>query len=124
MNTYYARHVDDGATTLTEHYRSTCVDEVECALQVHVQNGIPLSLAHTEHKAILGDTGIVYENVDGAEVCMYLLYYSLCLGKICSVAGISQTLYAQSLNLLACSLKTCLHVIIENKVGEGDVCAF
>ena len=53
-----------GTATLTEHDRSTSVDEVECRLEVYAENSIPLSLRHTEHKTVLCDTCVVYEYVD------------------------------------------------------------
>ena len=49
---------------------------------------------------------------------------ALGLFKIGGVASISAACNAESFNLLACCLKTCCHIVVENEVGECDVSAF
>lgn len=99
------------------------MDEVEGRLQVDVEDGIPLCLRHAEHQAVLGDSGIVDEDVDAAEVGVDLLHDGLGLGKVGGIARIGAAGDAQGLDLLACGLKAGSHVVVEDKVGECDVSA-
>ena len=97
------------------------MDEVERALQVHVDNGIPLCFSHAQHETVLGDTGVVHQYVDASEVLAYLLHHVLCLGEVGCVACIGAAGHSHSLYLLACSFQSGSHLIIEHQVGECDV---
>ena len=95
------------------------MDKVECRLQVDSDNGIPLSLGHAHHQSVFGDTGIVDQHVNRAEIRLYLIDNLFCLGKVSGIAGISLGLHAESLDFCFCSLS----VLIDNEVGKGNVCA-
>ena len=89
MNTNDRRHIDNVSGTLFHHDRSTSMDEVECRFQVYVEHSIPLSFAHTHHQTVFRDTGIVYQDVDTAEVFLYLCHYIMCIFKVSCVRSIT-----------------------------------
>ena len=93
------------------------MNEVECRLEVDIDDSIPLGLAHSEHKTVLGDTRIVHEHVNVTEISHNLIYNFLSLSEISSVGSISLNLVAESLDFLyglLCSL-------IDNEVSEGNI---
>jgi len=93
------------------------MDEVEGRLQVDGNHGVPLLLAHAEHQAVLGDAGVVDQNVDGAELLLHLRHHLLRLLEVSSVRGIALGLHAQGGNLV-------LGLSIHFQIGERDVSAF
>ena len=96
------------------------MDEVEGALEVHSDHCVPLSLRHTHHQAVFGDTGIVDQDVYASEVFMYLFDYLLGLSEVGGVGSVSFHLHAEGGNLLL----GLLAVLVNYQVGEGDVGAF
>ena len=44
------------------------MDEVECRLEIHVDYGIPIVVAHAHEKSILGDACVVDHDVNPAEL--------------------------------------------------------
>ena len=116
----YRCHVDDGAFTLAEHDGKHGVDEVERALEVYGDNGVPLLLGHAHHEAVFGDAGVVDKDVDAAKVVLDLINDFFGLFKIGGIRGVAFNLYAEGgdfgFGLLA--------VFVNYEVGESDVCAF
>ena len=82
---------------------------VERRLEVDVDYRVPLCLVHTQHKSVAGDTGVVDEYVDTAEVLHYLVHRRLCIGEISGIGGIGTGLDAGSLEFLE-SILVYLHV--------------
>ena len=85
MHTYHRGHVDDRTAALTHHHGHTGMDEVESRLQVHCNHSIPLLLSHAQHQTILGDTGIVDEDIDRTKILLHSLHHFLCLSEVGSV---------------------------------------
>ena len=119
-NSDYGRHVDDASASLTGHYRGNGVDEVECGLEVNVDDCIPLGLVHPEHQAVLGDAGVVDKDINPAEVCHDLAYDLVSLLEICCVGRISLDFVAESLKLL----DSLLGRIVDHQVGECHISSF
>ena len=124
MNADNRSHVYDRATLLAHHDRSACVDEVESRLEVNVYDSVPLLLCHTQHESVLCYASVVHEDIDRAEVLLYLLHHLLCLCEVSSVSCIGAACHTDRLNLLACSLKACCHIVVEDEVCECDICSF
>ena len=124
MYTYHTRHIDDRTTSLAEHDWSAGMNEIEGTLEVYIQYSVPLGLCHAQHQTIFGYTSIVYKNVDSAEIFLDLSHYSLSLCKVGSIASIGIALHSQGFYLLAGSLETSCHVVIQYKVCKGDISAF
>ena len=83
------------------------MQEIEGALHVHGNHGVPLAFAHAHHQAVLGDTGIIDQNVDTAEIGHHLRHHLLRLSKVRRVGGIALHGHAESFQLrngLLCSL--------------------
>ncbi len=93
--------------------------KVESRLQVNRYHGIPLGLSHTEHEAVLGNTGVVHKYVYGSKILFYLGHYLLRLCKISRVGSISLALYSESLYFIFGSFA----VFIYNQVGKRDISA-
>ena len=75
------------------------MDEVESRLKVDCNDCIPLTFGHLKHKTILGNTCVVHQNIDLAEISHDLVYNSVSLLEIGSVGSISLYLMAKSLDL-------------------------
>ena len=120
MNTYYGSHIDNASTLLAHHDRSTCVDKVEGRLQVHSDYCIPLRLAHAHHQTIFGDTGIVHQNINRAEIILNLIDHFLRILKIRSVRSVTFHLYTQCSDFFFCILA----VFINYQVCKSDICSF
>ena len=58
------------------------MDKVEGRLEVDSNHGVPLLLSHAEHEAVLGDAGVVYQDVDRTEVLLYFVYHLGSLFKV------------------------------------------
>ena len=54
---------------------------------------------------------------------MYLLNGLICLLEVGSIASVSAACYAESFNLLASSLESCGHFVVEDEVCECDISA-
>ena len=98
------------------------MDEVEGALEVHGDDSVPLCLSHAQHQSVLGDTGVVDQNLHRAKVCDNLLHGSLGLRKVSSVAGVALGLHTQRVELTL-GLQTAV-LLVDSEVGEGDVSTF
>ena len=85
MYAYYRGHVDDAACLLAHHDGGASVDKVEGRLQVHVDYHVPLLFRHTHHQSVARNTGVVYQNIDAAKVCVDSLYY---LSRVFKVGGV------------------------------------
>ena len=53
--------------------------EVECRLEVCVDDHIPLCLVHSHHETILCYSGVVYKNIDAAESRLYVVDNLVCV---------------------------------------------
>ena len=98
--------------------------EVECTLQVDIDDCIPLGLCHAQHESVLGDACIVDQYVYATEVLAYLLHYVLCFSKVCCVSCIGTACHSHGFYLLACGFQSSSHVVVENQVGECNVGTF
>ena len=96
------------------------MDEVKGGLEVNSNHCVPLSLAHTHHQAVLGDTGIVDKYVDGAKLFLHLVDNLFGLSKVGSIGGKAYALNALGGNLSLGGLA----VLIYHEIGECNVCAF
>ena len=114
VNAHHAGHVDNRATSLAHHNGHAGVDEVESRFQVHCNHCIPLLFGHTEHQSVLGDAGIVHQNVNRAKLLLHGFHHLLSLCKVGSVAGVALSLHALGCNLLFGFLVNC-------QVGESHV---
>ena len=105
---------------MTGHLRDDRVDEVEGRFEVHGDNRVPLGLAHPHHEAVLGDAGVVDEDVDAAEVLEDLLDDGVRLVEVGRVGGVTLDLMPESGDLG----DGLLGRFVDDKIGEGDVRAF
>ena len=96
------------------------MDEVERRLEVHRQHGVPLGLRHAHHQAVLRDSGIVYEDVDAAEILHDLFDDLVRLFEVGGVRSVALGLHAQRCDLSFGSLA----VLVDHEVGERYVGAF
>ena len=78
-------HVDDRAAALTEHVGQNGVDEVERALEVDCNHGVPLLFGHSHHQAVFSDACVVDKDVDTAEVFNNFSNDFFGLVEICSI---------------------------------------
>ena len=86
---HHRAHVDDATTSLLPHDGLHGLGEVEYRLEVHIDDGIPLLLGHALQRCVLGDTRIVDEDVDAAEVFDDFVDDLVRLLKVGSVGSIS-----------------------------------
>ena len=93
------------------------MDEVERRLEVHRQHGVPLCLGHAHHQAVLGDSGVVHEDVDTAEILHDPVDDRVRLFEVGCVRGIALGLHAQRGDLGFGGLA----VLVDRKVGERHV---
>ena len=96
------------------------MDEVERRLQVHVDDHVPLLLAHAHHQSVARDAGIVDQHVDPAEILDDLGYHGGRVLEIGRVRRVSLSLNAEGLQLLFGVLK----VLVDFQIGENDRGAF
>ena len=71
--------------------------EVKGRLKVHLQHSIPLLLRHAKKQTVLGDTGIIDQDVNMSEVFHDLLHQLMRLSKVRGITGIRYTFHAQRL---------------------------
>ena len=93
------------------------MDEVERRLEVHGQHGVPLGFAHAHHQAVLGDAGVVHENIDAAEILDDLFDDLVRLFEIRRVRRIALGLDAQRRDLGFGGFA----VVVDHEVGERHV---
>ena len=75
-------------------------------------------------KSVFGDTSVVHQHVNGAEVFLDLSHHGLGLREVGGVSCICVTLYAKGFYFLACSLESGSHVVVEHEVCKSDVSSF
>ncbi len=63
-----AAHIDDASGALLEHRAQEPLDEMECAVEIGVDDGVPIRGGHSHGQAVPGDAGVVDENVHPAEI--------------------------------------------------------
>ena len=93
------------------------MDEVEGRFEVHADDGIPLLFGHAKHEAVLGDAGIVDEDVDGAEVFLHLLHQGFRFREVGGVRSVALTFNTEGFDLSLC-------LFVDSEIGECDVSAF
>ena len=120
MDAYDGADVDDRPAALPEHHGRDGVDEVERALEVDRQDGIPLGLAHAEHEAVFGDSGVIDEDVDAAEGVHDLLDGIVRLLEVGGVGGDGQHADAKGFEFLLGLLAD----FVDDQIREGDIGAF
>ena len=96
------------------------MDIVECRLEVDGDHGVPLLLGHAEHQAVLGDSGVVDQNVDVAEVVLDFLDYLLGGREVGGVRRVTLAFHALGRDFLFGFLA----VLVDDEVGESDVATF
>ena len=74
---------------LAGHRRNHGVDEVEGALEVHGDDRVPLRLAHPQDEAVLGDAGVVDQDVDVSEFLEDFLDDGVRLVEVGRVGGVA-----------------------------------
>src|ERR1035437_2575870 len=100
---YEADHrsnVNDAPRALLEQAAAECLGEEERALEVDVQHGIPVRLAHAHEQAVLGDAGIVDQDVHLAGGGQDLLRGSLHAGGVGDVGSEGPGFAPERLRLL------------------------
>ena len=117
MNTDDRSHVDDATATLPHHDGNAGMDKVESRLQVDGNDCVPLLFGHAEHQSVLGDAGIVDQNVNTSELLLHGLDHVFGLCKICSIRSIAFGLHSFGGNFLLCFFVYC-------EVGECNVGTF
>ena len=90
------------------------MQEIEGALQVHINYGVPLGFAHTHHKAVLGDSGVVHKDINPAELLFYLGHNILRGLEIGRIGGVGPDLYSKGLKFFYGFLRG----LVDNKVRE------
>lgn len=98
--------------------------EIECGLQVYVQNSIPLLLSHAQHQSVFRDSCIVDQYIYTSKIFFYLIYHLLSLRKVGCIACISTACNTKTFYFFTSSLKSCLHFIVKHQIGKGDVSTF
>ena len=96
------------------------MQEVEGALHVHVNDGVPLLLAHAHDQTVFGDTGVVYQDINAAKLFLNLGHYRLGLLKIGGVGGIGLHFVAEGGNLG----NRLLGGFVDNQVRKGYIGPF
>src|ERR1017187_4198597 len=66
-------NVDNVPRALLKEAAAKCLREEERALQIDVQHSVPVRLTHAHEQAVLGDAGVVYQDVHFAGGCHDLL---------------------------------------------------
>ena len=93
------------------------MDEVERRLEVYGQHGVPLRLGHAHHQAVLGDAGVVHQDVYAAEVLHDPVDDLMRLFEIRRIRGIAFGLDAQRCDLGLGGLA----VLVDRQVGERHI---
>ena len=93
------------------------MDEIECRLQIDIDDHIPLLLLHLQHQSVPRDTRIVYENIYTAEIAHYLLDDLVRLLEIGGVGGIGLAAHPERKYLLL----RLPAVLIYGQVGKGYI---
>ncbi len=96
------------------------MDEIECGFQICVYYGIPLSLVHSHHQAVLCDPGIVDQNIYMSEGRLYVLHYLMCILEGSGIGCICLCVYAHSFKLRNERLRR----LVLRPVSESDICSF
>ena len=60
--------VDDAAGALLDHGAEDGAGEIEGALEVRLEHGVPIAARHAHREGVAGDAGVVHEDVAAAEV--------------------------------------------------------
>ena len=100
------------------------MDEVEGALEIDGDDGVPLLLGHAHHETVLGDAGVVDKNVDVAEVFVDFLHDGFRFGEVGGIAGIGAAGDAYGFYFFTRGFETGGHVVVEYEVCECNVSAF
>ncbi|MPN38441.1 hypothetical protein SDC9_185965 [bioreactor metagenome] len=93
---------------------------IKSALEVGMNNIIKIRLFHQSHEAVAGDAGIVYKDIDRAEVGLYGRNGLFGLLKIGYVAAVGQGFHAE---LIGAFLADRLRGFAVARENHGDICA-
>ena len=96
------------------------MQEVKGRFHIHGDDGVPLGLCHAHHQTVLGNAGVVYQNIYAAEFLFNLGHNGLRLFEVGGIGGIGLHLVAEGGNLL----HRFLGGFVNHKVGEGDIGPF
>ena len=91
-------HADYGTAALAHHDGGDGVDVVERRLEVDGEHSVPLLFGHAEHETVLGDACVVHQDVDPAEIGMYLVYDGFGAGEVGGVGFVGLYLYPEGLD--------------------------
>ena len=117
-----AGHVDDATATLLDHDGGDSVDEVEGTLEVDVDDEVPLLFGHTHHQPVTGDTSVVDEDVDTAEVCDDCFDELVSIFEVSCVRGISLSLDTEPFELLDEGFYSLVDLEVSDHYGSTFLC--
>ena len=66
-------HIHDAACLLADHVGQGCPAAVKDAREVHAHHGVPVLIGDVGKELLLGNTGVVDEDIQGAELLDGLL---------------------------------------------------
>ena len=112
--------VDDGAVSLTPHRGLDGLGHAEYRSEVGVHHAVELFLGHALDGGVVGDAGVVDEDVDLAKIGQHLLDEVLCLLVVGHVAGIAFRRDAEGEEFLFDGN----HFLVMCAAAEGHVAAF
>src|SRR6266516_3716078 len=84
-----AGDVDDAAPAALDHPARRELGEQERGLEVRIQHLVPVLLADPEQQVVLGDAGVVDEDVDGPDVRLDRRDEALAVARLGDVAGVA-----------------------------------
>ncbi len=100
LGAVHRRDVDDAAPAAIHHAVVDLLRHVEDAVEVRADHGVPGRLVHLAERHVLGDAGVVDEDVDGADLACHLRDARLGALIIADVARIGAHRVAPALHLL------------------------
>ena len=80
--------IDDAPGALLHHRAEQGTDEVEGTLEIGVENGVPILRCHAHEEVVLGDPGVVHQDIGAAEVRHDLLTHLLHGVEISDIDGV------------------------------------
>ena len=80
--------IDDAPGALLDHRALDGLDEIEGALEIRIDDHVPILLGHAHGKAIAGEAGVVDQDVDAGEIGEDLLDERLHGGVVGDVHGV------------------------------------
>ena len=98
------------------------MDEVEGALEVDVDDEVPLLFGHAHHQPVTGDTSVVDEDVDTAEVCDDFFDELVSIFEVSCIRGISLSLDTEPFELLDEGFYSLVDLEVSDHYGSTFLC--